>query len=253
MDFLLEFGTSHSNDLFRCKEPYFSSVQKGNIYDFVESYKENCEKTAGKGLMCMFSGNHDVDRLARHLHGDERKVAFAFILSMPGAPFIYYGDEIGMRYVEGLKSVEGGYNRTGSRSPMQWDDSTNAGFSSAPASDLVIAMDPDKDRPATKKRRWRLGFSVKVKKRSGSRQSHKALQSRGKITFVYAEKNAYPLAYVREAGDEKILVIINAAAEAKTFACDAELKEAIYNFGAAAEVKNGKITVPAQSAGFYRI
>ena len=70
---------------------------------------------------------------------------------MPGAPFIYYGDEIGMRYVEGLKSVEGGYNRTGSRSPMQWDDSTNAGFSSAPASDLYIAMDPDKDRPTAKK------------------------------------------------------------------------------------------------------
>ena len=99
MDFLLEFGTSHSNDLFRCKEPYFSSRAKGNIYDFVESYKENCEKTAGKGLMCMFSGNHDVDRLARHLHGEELKVAFAFILSMPGAPFIYYGDEVGMRYV----------------------------------------------------------------------------------------------------------------------------------------------------------
>lgn len=69
---------------------------------------------------------------------------------MPGAPFIYYGDEIGMRYVEGLKSVEGGYNRTGSRSPMQWDGSTNAGFSSAPASDLYITMDPGKDRPTAK-------------------------------------------------------------------------------------------------------
>ena len=33
---------------------------------------------------------------------------------MPGAPFIYYGDEIGMRYVENLTSVEGGYGRTGS-------------------------------------------------------------------------------------------------------------------------------------------
>ncbi len=254
MDFLLEFGTSHSNDLFRCKEPYFSSRAKGNIYDFVESYKENCEKTAGKGLMCMFSGNHDVDRLARHLHGDELKVAFAFILSMPGAPFIYYGDEIGMRYVEGLKSVEGGYNRTGSRSPMQWDDSTNAGFSSAPASELYIAMDPDKDRPTAKKEMAAPdSLYHEVKKLIRIRQSHKALQSRGKITFVYAEKNAYPLAYIREAGDEKILVIINAAAEAKTFACDAEPKEAIYNFGAAAEAKNGKITVPAQSAGFYRI
>ena len=49
-----------------------------------------------------------MDRLARLLHGDELKIAFAFLLSMPGAPFIYYGDEIGMRYVEGLDSVEGG-------------------------------------------------------------------------------------------------------------------------------------------------
>ena len=173
---------------------------------------------------------------------------------MPGAPFIYYGDEIGMRYVEGLKSVEGGYNRTGSRSPMQWDDSTNAGFSSAPASDLYIAMDPGKDRPTAKKEMAAPdSLYHEVKKLIRIRQSHKALQSRGKITFVYAEKNAYPLAYIREAGDEKILVIINAAAEAKTFACDAEPKEAIYNFGAAAEAKKGKITVPAQSAGFYRI
>ena len=41
-----------------------------------------------------------MDRLARRLQGDELKIAFAFLLSMPGAPFIYYGDEIGMRYVE---------------------------------------------------------------------------------------------------------------------------------------------------------
>lgn len=45
---------------------------------------------------------------------------------MPGAPFIYYGDEIGMRYVERLVSKEGGYGRTGARSPMQWDSSKNA-------------------------------------------------------------------------------------------------------------------------------
>lgn len=46
-------------------------------------------------------------------------------LTMPGAPFIYYGDEIGMRYVEGLVSKEGGYGRTGASSPMQWDSSKN--------------------------------------------------------------------------------------------------------------------------------
>ena len=128
MDFLLHFGPSHYNDLFRCDEPFFSKRGKGDISEFVETYKTNYNKTAQKGLICIPSGNHDMDRLARRLQGDELKIAFAFLLSMPGAPFIYYGDEIGMRYVEGLKSVEGGYNRTGSRSPMQWDDSANAGF-----------------------------------------------------------------------------------------------------------------------------
>ena len=75
------------------------------------------------------------------------KLAYAFIYALPGAPFLYYGDEIGMRYVEDLVSVEGGYERTGSRSPMQWDKSTNAGFSSAPAEALYIPLDPGDDRP----------------------------------------------------------------------------------------------------------
>lgn len=73
-----------------------------------------------------------MDRLARSLSPEEMKIAFAFLLSMPGAPFIYYGDEIGLRYVEGLTSVEGGYGRTGSRSPMQWDKTPNAGFPPLP-------------------------------------------------------------------------------------------------------------------------
>ena len=91
----------------------------------LKNYKESRKKAGEKGLICIPSGNHDMDRLARTLHGDELKVAFAFLLTMPGAPFIYYGDEIGLRYVENLVSVEGGYSRTGSRSPMQWNHGVN--------------------------------------------------------------------------------------------------------------------------------
>ena len=129
MDFLLHFGPSHYNDLFRCDEPYFSIRGKGDISEFVNKYKESYEKSQRKGLICIPSGNHDMDRLAKRLNENELKIAFAFLLSMPGAPFIYYGDEIGMKYIDNLESVEGGYDRTGSRSPMQWDNSTNAGFS----------------------------------------------------------------------------------------------------------------------------
>ena len=80
-------------------------------------------------------------RMRDTLTTDEMKLAFTFLLTMPGCPFIYYGDEIGMRYMHGLKSKEGGYERTGSRTPMQWSCATNAGFSAARPDDLYLPID----------------------------------------------------------------------------------------------------------------
>lgn len=211
MDFLLHFGPSHYNDLFRCEEPYFSSRGKGNISDFVAKYLENYKKSEKKGLICIPSGNHDMDRLARHLHGDELKIAFAFLLSMPGAPFLYYGDEIGMRYVENLTSVEGGYGRTGSRTPMQWDSTTNAGFSSAPKSLLYTPQDESADRPTVQAQMadpdslWNT-----VQQLITIRKTNKALQNCAEIEFLQI---GYPLVYKRTCDTQSILVIINPAAE----------------------------------------
>ena len=93
-----------------------------------------------------------MERISDKLDEPEIKLAFAFIMSMPGIPFIYYGDEIGMHDIKGLTSVEGGFNRTGSRTPMQWDDSTNDGFSTAAPEKLYITMDKCDDRPTVKRR-----------------------------------------------------------------------------------------------------
>ena len=97
MDFLLHFGPSHYNDLFRCEKPYFGG--EGDASEFVKKYMESYEKSERKGVICIPSGNHDMERLAYYIKGDRLKLAFAFLLSMPGAPYIYYGDEIGMRYI----------------------------------------------------------------------------------------------------------------------------------------------------------
>lgn len=254
MDFLLHFGSSHYNDLFRCEEPYFSGRGKGDVSEFVAKYKENYEKTERKGLICIPSGNHDMDRLARRLTGDERKIAFAFLLSMPGAPFLYYGDEIGMNYVENLVSVEGGYSRTGSRSPMQWDESTNAGFSTASAERLYIPLDPRADRPTVSAQLAdENSLYHEIKRLIGIRQSHAALQSNGEIEFVYAEKNAYPFAYLRSAGDEKILVVLNPSAREVSFACAFAPKESLYVFGKEIVAADGRITAAPCSAGYYKI
>lgn len=254
MDFLLHFGPSHYNDLFRCEEPFFSNRGKGDVSAFVAKYMENYEKSERKGLICIPSGNHDMDRLARALQGDSLKIAFAFLLSMPGAPFIYYGDEIGMRYVENLVSVEGGYGRTGSRSPMQWDASVNAGFSTAPKEKLYVPQDESADRPTVEKQmKDENSLYHEIKKLIQIRQSHKALQSKGEITFVYAKEKEYPLAYLRTEDEEKILVVINPAAREVTFECTYMPRETIYSFGDGIVLNNGKMTVPAQSVAFFGI
>ncbi len=252
MDFLLHFGPSHYNDLFRCPEPFFSSRGKGDISEFVAKYKESYEKAGKKGLICIPSGNHDMDRLARNIHDDELKIAFAFLLSMPGAPFIYYGDEIGMRYVENLVSVEGGYGRTGSRSPMQWDDGVNSGFSTAASEKLYIPIDPAADRPTVQAQiSDENSLYSEIKRLIRIRREHPALLSRGEIEFVYAEKNEYPLAYVRRAVNEKILVVINPASREAAFSGDFSAAECIYSFGATAKIGEGKVLAAPMSAGFY--
>lgn len=211
MDFLLHFGPSHYNDLFRCAEPYFSKRGKGSAKEFIAAYRENYAKTNGKGLICIPSGNHDMDRLSRGLDTDEMRVAFAFLLTMPGAPFIYYGDEIGMRYIEGLTSVEGGYGRTGSRSPMQWDKTVNAGFSTAPKSRLYIQQDPSEDRPdAASQCADPTSLRSEVKRLIAFRQANPALQSRGSIEFI---SDGCPMIYKRSAGGQSIFAVINPSAE----------------------------------------
>lgn len=252
MDFLLHFGPSHYNDLFRCEEPFFSSRGKGDVSEFVKKYIENYEKSERKGLICIPSGNHDMDRLARSIKGDNLKIAFAFLLSMPGAPFIYYGDEIGMNYVENLVSVEGGYGRTGSRSPMQWDEGVNDGFSSAPKEKLYIRMDDSTDRPVASKQMAEEGSLYnEVKKLISIRQENFPLQSKGEIEFIYAERNEYPLCYIRSDENRKILVIINPADREVNFPCNNTIGECLYSLGGSVIADNGKISVPPCFAGYY--
>jgi maltose alpha-D-glucosyltransferase/alpha-amylase len=72
-------------------------------------------------------------RLAPMLDGDERclKQAFSLMFALPGTPVLWYGDEIGMG--EDLSLPE----RNSVRTPMQWADESNAGFSTGPAERLV--------------------------------------------------------------------------------------------------------------------
>jgi alpha-glucosidase len=86
-------------------------------------------------------GNHDRPRVASRVGDAQARVAAMLLLTLRGTPTIYYGDEIGMRQLPIApeqvrdpfeKNVPGlGVGRDGCRTPMQWDASEYAGFSTA--------------------------------------------------------------------------------------------------------------------------
>jgi len=282
MDFLLHFGPSHYLDLFRVEHPYFSREGRGDCRQFFDLYLRNKELTKGKGgLICIPSGNHDMIRMARTLDPEEIKLAFAFLFSMPGVPFVYYGDELGMHYVEGLTSVEGGYERTGSRSPMVWNKEKNAGFSDADEKDLYIPQDASrKEINAASEEADPDSVLREVQALTALRKAHPALGNRGEFRLMECGDHAYPLAYERIETDpegkvtengERILVILNpadreAAVEpavteeipdcAEVIRACGTLKPAGgKTYAAAGDLprKDGKIIMPGASAVFLKL
>lgn len=152
MDFYLDHWHNGYNTLLRDYEcspvdhSYFKKDGEGDIQRFLQDYLPKYNATRNNGYISMFTCNHDTPRASRTLSQDELKLAWAFIFTMPGVPYLYYGDEIGMKYLK-LNSVEGGYQRTGSRTPMQWNHEKNYGFSSTDAEKLYIAQDTAEDAP----------------------------------------------------------------------------------------------------------
>lgn len=255
MDFLLHFGPSHYLDLFRTEKPYFSRRGEGDVSEFVKAYQKNYEATNGEGLMCIPSSNHDMPRIKDRLDDEEVKIAFAFLMSMPGVPFIYYGDEIGMRYLPGLASVEGGFDRTGSRSPMQWSHEKNAGFSDGDAEKLYIPLDPAEDRPTVADAlAGRISLYDEIRKLIAIRKEHEALESTAALTYLYAEPDTYPFVYVRTGREETVLVALNPSdREASCPAAGWQADEVIYENHGAAVLRDGILTVPAASASFLKV
>ena len=125
---------------------YFRRDSGASIVPFVKQYQEDLAATKNDGLFCFITCNHDTMRPRANLTPDELKLAYAFLFTLPGAPFLYYGDEIGMRYIK-LPTKEGGYFRTGSRTPMQWNGGANLGFSAGDTDSLYLPVDPAPDAP----------------------------------------------------------------------------------------------------------
>lgn len=86
-------------------------------------------------------GNHDQPRIASRVGAEQARIAAMLLLTLRGTPTVYYADELGMKDVpipmeeicdpQGLNMPDKNLSRDPARTPMQWDDSVNAGFSTS--------------------------------------------------------------------------------------------------------------------------
>lgn len=153
-------------------------------------------------------------RLAPLMDNGRRQIELmnALLMSMPGTPIVYYGDEIGM----GDNIFLG--DRNGVRTPMQWNGSWNAGFSDADAAALYSPVIVDapygfqavnvnaSERTQTSLLRW-------MRRLIAVRGESQAF-GRGTIEFL-SPANQKILVYLREYGDETILCAFNLSSGAE--------------------------------------
>ncbi len=165
-------------------------------------------------------GNHDLSRPASRYgakeNDDRLKVAAAMLLSLRGTPFIYYGDEIGMRDIpvrskkDVLDPVGRRFwplfkGRDGCRSPMQWTAARNAGFSvgrpwlPVHQDSLQRNVESQLRDPASILSFYRTLLRL--------RRKHVALR-RGDLTLLTGTPRAV-LAFRRQSGEETLFVVLN--------------------------------------------
>src|SRR5258708_1242019 len=158
-------------------------------------------------------------RLAPLMDNDRRKIELmnSLLLSFPGTPIIYYGDEIGM----GDNIYLG--DRNGVRTPMQWTPDRNGGFSRADPARLYAPtiMDPvyGYESVNVEAQSRSLSSLLSATKRLISVRKSTLAFGRGTMTFI-RPVNRSVLAYVRQHKDEVILCVANLSRSAQATELD---------------------------------
>ncbi len=252
------YGTGPGTDLHGFS--FFDSIGSGNILEFLDDYLNHYQKTHGLGQIAIPTGNHDINpRLAKGRTTDDIELVFLFLLTMPGVPFIWYGDEIGLRSYDDMVSKEGGYQRTGARTPMQWDDTPNAGFSTASPDSLYLPIDPSPDRPTVQQQEQdQQSLLQRVRKLVAIRKTYSALQASADLELLYSKSGLYPLVYKRGNDNQTFIITINPSSRSVSVELphnSAVLMEGIYGPASALSLQNGmlKIQLPGISGGIYRV
>ena len=153
-----------------------------------------------------FLANHDMTRAMEQLGRDPNRmrVAATLLLTAPGVPFVYYGEEVGIAGADGK-----------GRSPMQWDASPYAGFSSAPP---YRPFDVDADRFNVASQSADEASILAAYRQLVRLRNESTALRHGRYVELHASTpdeeestaEASPLyAFARKVGDEAVVAVIN--------------------------------------------
>ncbi len=196
---------------------YFSPEGKGSVRQSMETYAEvyNTFRSIG-GYASLPTCSHDIWRLTRlsRTTPEEQKIAITLFLTLPAPPIVYYGEEIGMRNLEHTYPKEGSLSsrdRTSCRTPMQWDTTINAGFSTVEdCRKLFLPVDPAPEFPNVAKQQSDPNSVLNyVRGLIALRREIPALGTAGDWEYVGDMDNPYPMIYSRSLGNEKYVVVFN--------------------------------------------
>jgi alpha-glucosidase len=159
-------------------------------------------------------GNHDRPRIATRVGADQARVAAMLLLTMRGTPTIYYGDELGLADViippdkvqdpRELREPGLGFGRDPVRTPMPWDTSANAGFTTGTP---WLPLNPDwRTRNVAAERADPRSILSLYRDLLRLRRAHPALAI-GDVHLIEAEGDI--LAYERHHGEDRILIALN--------------------------------------------
>ncbi len=218
---------------------YFNKAGKGDLHEPMTLYAQVVGdfKRLG-GYASMPTCSHDIWRLRRMNRSteEEQKVVLTMFLTLPTPPIVYYGEEIGMRNLEYAPPKEGSFssrNRSTCRTPMQWDTTANAGFSTIKnAEKLYLPVDnaPDAPNVATEEKDAHSILNY-VKGLIALRKATPALGTAGEWEYVGDLDNPYPMIYKRSLDGKNYLVVLNPSGRVATGSTAKLGKKAVWVYG----------------------
>ena len=176
-------------------------------------------------------GNHDQHRVATRVGPDQARVANMLLLTLRGTPTCYYGDELGMENVPippekiqdppavNQPEIAHIVGRDPERTPMQWDDSPNAGFAAPDVEDLWLPLAPNyKEVNVANQLTDPRSFLNYFRKLLAYRKSTPALLWGSYSSIDPGSREAQQNCFVfeRQAGDQRVLIALNFSSQEQT-------------------------------------